>query len=125
MKSQIVGDVTMAFLHPLNPIVHFWLHHIGHCPEKIVSAHYACGSASAERVGQGEVGGVTCRVTCTRWRLGLAVKAPWLGQFLLWLHGQTKKTLLSPSSAFISGREGCLGSEQVFDNRECSLFHAC
>ena len=35
------------------------------------------GSASAERVGQGEVGGVTRRVTCT-W-LGLAVKVPWLG----------------------------------------------
>ena len=30
-------------------------------------------------VGQGEVGGVTCRVTCTWWLLGLAVKAPWLG----------------------------------------------
>ena len=37
------------------------------------------GSASAERVGQGKVGGVTCRVTCTWWLLGLAVKAPWLG----------------------------------------------
>ena len=37
------------------------------------------GSASAERVGQGEVGGVTSRVTCTWWLLGLAVKAPWLG----------------------------------------------
>ena len=30
-------------------------------------------------MGQGEVGGVTCRVTCTWWLLGLAVKAPWLG----------------------------------------------
>ena len=37
------------------------------------------GSASAERVGQGEVGGVTRRVTCTWWLPGLAVKAPWLG----------------------------------------------
>ena len=39
----------------------------------------ANGSASAERVGQGEVRWVTRRVTCTWWLLGLAVKAPWLG----------------------------------------------
>ena len=32
-------------------------------------------AASAERVGQGELGGVTRRW----WLLGLAVKAPWLG----------------------------------------------
>ena len=44
-----------------------------HCTEKRAS------SVSAERVGQGEVGGVTRRVTCTCWLLGLAVKAPWLG----------------------------------------------
>ena len=36
------------------------------------------GSASAERVGQGEVGGVTGRVLCTWWLLGLALKRPWL-----------------------------------------------
>ena len=30
-------------------------------------------------MGQGEVGGVTHKVTCTWWLLGLAVKAPWLG----------------------------------------------
>ena len=35
-------------------------------------------SASAERVGQGEVGGVTDRVLCTWWLLGLALKRPWL-----------------------------------------------
>ena len=29
-------------------------------------------------MGQREVGGVTRRVTCTWWLLGLAVKAPWL-----------------------------------------------
>ena len=28
---------------------------------------------------QGVVGGVTHRVTCTWWLLGLAVKVPWLG----------------------------------------------
>jgi len=35
-------------------------------------------SASAERVGQGEVGGVTRRVTCTWWLLWLSVEMPWL-----------------------------------------------
>ena len=38
---------------------HFWLHHTVHCVEKTVSARLRAGSASAERVGQGEVGGVT------------------------------------------------------------------
>ena len=32
------------------------------------------GWGSAERVGQGEMGGVTHMVTCTWWLLGLAVK---------------------------------------------------
>ena len=36
------------------------------------------GSASAQRVGKGEVGGVTCRLTYTWWLLSLAVKPPWL-----------------------------------------------
>ena len=43
------------------PIVHFWLHHTAHCAEKIVSVR-CMGCASAERVGQGEVGGVIQRV---------------------------------------------------------------
>ena len=50
------------------PIVHFWLHHI---------AHWPAGSASPERVGQREVGGVTHTVTCTWWMLGLTLKRPW------------------------------------------------
>ena len=49
-----------------------------HYAEKIVSVHLCAGSASAERVGQGEVGGVTGRVLCTWWLLGLALKRPWL-----------------------------------------------
>ena len=44
--------------------MHFWLHHTAHC----------AGSASAEKVGQGEVGGITRRVLCTWQLLGLAVK---------------------------------------------------
>ena len=46
-----------------------------HCAEKIVYARRFCIS---ERVGQGEMGGVTCRVTYTWWLLSLAVKVPWL-----------------------------------------------
>ena len=68
----------IQIFNPLNPIVHFWLHHTAHCAEKIVSARLRAGSASAERVGQGEVGGVTGRVLCTWWLLGLALKRPWL-----------------------------------------------
>ena len=56
-----------CLINPLNPIVHFWLHHTVHCAEKVVS-----------RVEQGEVGGVTSRVLCTWWLLGLAFKRPWL-----------------------------------------------
>ena len=64
--------------NPLNPIVHFWLHHTVHCAEKMVSARLCVGSVSAERMGQGEVGGVFRRVLCTWQLLGLAVKRPWL-----------------------------------------------
>ena len=60
----------------LNPIVHFWLHHT----VQIVNACWCTSCASAKRVGQGEVGVVICRVTCTWWLLWLAVKGPWFGQ---------------------------------------------
>ena len=63
-------DVVCVFNNPLNPKLPF-----GYI---ILHTARAC-SASAKRVGQGEVGGVTCRVTCTWWLLGLAVKVPWLG----------------------------------------------
>ena len=39
--------------------MNFWLHHTAQCTEKIVSARLHVGSASAESVGQGEVGGVS------------------------------------------------------------------
>ena len=60
-------------------LVHFWLHHTVHCAEKIVVVFWRAGSASVERVGQGEVGWVTHRLLCTWWLLGLAMKGPWLG----------------------------------------------
>ena len=52
--------------------------------QTLVSACLCTGFSSAERVrqeevGQGEVGGVTCKVLCTWQLLGLAVKSPWLG----------------------------------------------
>ena len=77
--QSLLGLTTLvaAFLNPLNPIVHFWLHHTAHCAERIVSACLRAGSTSAKRVGQGEVGGVTGRVLCTWWLLGLAFKRPW------------------------------------------------
>ena len=68
----------MGHLNPLNPIVHLWLLHTVHCAENIVSAHWCAGYELAERVGQGEVGGITRRVLCTWQLLGLAVKEPWL-----------------------------------------------
>ena len=76
--ALLYGEPVMTVNNPLNPIVHFWLHHTVHCAEKIVSACMRAGSASAKRVGQGEVGGVTGRVLCTWWLLGLALKRPWL-----------------------------------------------
>ena len=58
--------------------MHFWLQHTAHWVKKLVSARLHIGSALAERIGEGEVGGVTHTVLCT-WRLlGLAVKGPWL-----------------------------------------------
>ena len=79
VKKETAGKAEgTELLNPLKPIVHFWLHHTAHCAEKIVSVRLRAGSASAERVGQGEVGGVTGRVPCTWWLLGLALKRPWL-----------------------------------------------
>ena len=93
-----------------------------HCAlhRKIVSVHLRVGSVSAERVGQVEVGGVTHRVTCTWWLLGLALKRPWSvpGVPPPTLTAWTGlETLLSPCRGLISGKEGCLGSEWVYGNR--------
>ena len=106
--------------NPLNPIVHFWLHHTAHCAEKIVSARLRSGSASAERVGQGEVGGVTGRVLCTWWLLGLALKRPWLvpggppPALTAWT-GLENTTLTL--QGLVSGKKGCLVSERVYGNQ--------
>jgi len=61
----------------LNPIVHFWLHHIAHCTEKM--SQHACAQVLVEQKGwDREVGGVTHTVTCTWCLLDLAVKGSWL-----------------------------------------------
>ena len=63
------------------------------------------------------VGGVTCRVTCTWW---LAVKGPGLGLSRPPLTPTTwtgLENILSPYKGFALGKEGCLGSERVYDNR--------
>ena len=65
----------------------WWCHHGFHSPFKHYSALLVTSYCTQHRK-DGEVDGVTCRVTCTWWRLSLTVKAPWLGQFLPWLHGQ-------------------------------------
>ena len=101
--------VRMYIGNPLNPIVHFWLHNTAHCAEKIVSAHYACGSASAERVGQGEMHMVAARLGCQSAMVGTS------GPILALAACMDRLCY----RGFISGREGCLGSERVYDNREC------
>ena len=60
----------------------------------------------AERVGGG------CRVLCTWQLVGLAVKEPWLAPSgAICTTGLENATLM-----FMSGREGALGSLQVFAN---------
>ena len=72
------------------------------------------GSASAERMGRGEMGGVTHSVTCTWWLLWLVVELLWLALVGPILALVAQKTLLSPCRIFISGSEGDFGSELVF-----------
>ena len=105
--------VDVSHTH-LNPLVALWLHYTAHCTEKIyvVSVHLHPGSASAERV---EMGGVTHRVTCTWWQLGLALKASWLRL------GCMDK--LRKRYAHLVG--GGRGFERALENnRDCGLLHA-
>ena len=94
------------------------LHHTAHCAEKTLVHRFV----SAERVGQREVGGFTRRVTCTWWLLGLAVKVM-VGTKWSTSHPDCMDRLTKHYShlvgGLISGKEGCLGSERVYDNQEC------
>ena len=78
--------------------------------------------SSAQKVGQGEVGGVTRRVLCTWQLLGWAVKGTWLalGGPIFALAAQTgleNSTLTC--RGLISGMEGCLSSERAIADRKC------
>ena len=89
----MVGYISHWSINPLNPKLHFWLH-----TALFVLARGFCIS---RKEGQGELGGVTCRVVCSWQLLGLAVKRPWLapgGPILM-------KTL--PCRGLISDKEGC------------------
>ena len=73
-------------------------------------------------MGQGEVGWVACRVTCIWWLLGLAVKAPWLkpcGPILALAAWTGSENTTLKLQGFISGREGSLDTERVYDNQKC------
>ena len=56
---------------------------------------------AAERVGQGEMGGVTRRVLCTWW-------------LLTW---QVAKLGFEKGRGLVSGKKCCLVSERVYGNR--------
>ena len=53
-QFRIGNDSTVS----VYPVVHFWLHLTVHCTERIDSVCLRASSASAERVGEEEVGGV-------------------------------------------------------------------
>ena len=63
-------------------------------------------------MGQGEVGGVTGRVLCTWWQLGLALKRPWLA-LTAWT-GLENTALTLQRAGFW---QGYLVSERVYGNR--------
>ena len=107
--------------------MHFWIYHTAQCAEKIVSVCLCVGSASAERVGQEKVGqaggwghpqgdmhmvagtfGCQSAMVVTRWANSCHGCTEMLRKHYFHLVG----------GSFLAG-EGCLGSKQVFDNREC------
>ena len=94
-----------------------------HCAEKIVSACWCAGSASAERVGQGEVGGVTRRVLCTWQLLGLAVKTAmigteWANSHPGCMNRRRKRYSHLLGGSFLAGKAAWT-LERVFANQEC------
>ena len=71
--SVTLTPISLNLLKPYSALL------VTYCAEKNVSARLCAGSASAQMVGQEEVGGVTCRVLCSWWLLGLGLKGPGLG----------------------------------------------
>ena len=95
----------------------FQLHYTVHCAENIVFARLHTGSVSAERVGQGEVGRgdinhhdmhmVAARLGCER----VTVGTEWATS-----HPDSMDRLTKHYYELTSAKEGCLGSERVYDN---------
>ena len=95
-------------------LLHIWLHHTVHCTEKTVSTRLRVGSASAEMMGQGDVGGVNCRVTCTWWLLGFALKKSWLGLGGPPIALTAWRGLQNTTLTLVSSKKACLGFERVY-----------
>ena len=85
VRKRTVHSVTLTLGISISPCSKSYIPLTEQCFVYVfVDASDICAStkhvslASAERVGQGEVGGVTRRVTCTCWQLWLSVEMPWL-----------------------------------------------
>ena len=86
-------------------------------------------------MAQGDMHMVAARLGCERVMAGTGWHAyAWLwnshgwdrvGHLSPWLHRQAYNKTLSPCRGLIYGKEGCLGSERVYDNQEhhIALFH--
>ena len=76
------------------------------------------GFCVSRKGGTGGDGWGHRRVVCTWWLVDVAVKGLWLGlggpplALTAWTG---LKTLLSPCRGLVFGKEGCLGSESVYD----------
>ena len=62
----------MSSAHPLNLIIHFWLHHTAHCAEKIVFPCWISkkGGDRGRWVGSGAVHRAVARFDCKRAMVG-------------------------------------------------------
>ena len=65
------------------------------------------------RLQKGEVGGVTRKVTCTWWLLGLTVKAPWLGPGRPILALASWTGLAFPVGKAVWALNGCMTTESA------------
>ena len=66
-----------SLINPLPTNDAIWRHQILAACYQLVQSVLKIGSALAERVGQGEVGGCTALADSAWWRLQLPVEKPW------------------------------------------------
>ena len=100
--------------------MHFWLHYTAHSAKKIAFACWCAGSASAERVGQGEVGEVTHRVHMVAARLGCKkamVGTEWTNYHSDCMNRHEKHHSHLLGGSFLADRSA--RAEWVFARREC------